>query len=244
MTFKTANVFHYSFLDGSRDAWADLIRQCLSKHEKAFLITANPEIIMEAERNPTYKGIIRKPEHLVPDGVGIQWASRRVNQPIEHVIPGIELAELMLAEANTNGYSLLSFGAEPQVQAQFKKKMSDKYPNIRWIGSFHGFVTDEQKREIADLCIRTRPDIVLVGLGMPLQEQWIASVIDRVDKGIYMGVGGTFDVLSGEVRRAPKLFRLLKVEWVYRVFTHKRGKKKLMDILRFVVKVLKTVKQK
>lgn len=239
MKFKEIKIFNYSFLDGSRDEWLDALRNILSNDKKAFFITANPEIIMEAERNPEYKKILHKAEYLIPDGVGIQWASKRFHQPIDHVIPGIELAEMMLAEANVKGYSIISYGAEPHIQSEFKKRMSKKYPNINWSGSFHGFVTDEEKNQIRDLCIRTQPDVVLVGLGMPLQEQWIASLIDHVDKGIYMGVGGTFDVLSGEVRRAPKLFRLLKIEWIYRVLTHKRGKKKLIDIFRFVVKVLK-----
>ncbi|TCI46081.1 WecB/TagA/CpsF family glycosyltransferase [Exiguobacterium sp. SH3S2] len=242
MNFRECRVFDYTFLDGSLDTWLQLLKQKLRNEEKAFVITANPEIIMQAERDLSYKQIVKKTKYLVPDGVGIQWASKRFQQTIQHVIPGVELTELLLREANKNGYSLLSYGARPEVQTKFYETVRDRYPNIRWVGHVHGFINEGEKVQLAKHCAEERPDLVLVGLGMPLQEKWIASVIDEVDKGIYIGVGGTFDVLSGEVKRAPKLFRLLKIEWVYRISTHKRGKKKLKDIVQFVLKVLNVTK--
>ncbi|MCT4786979.1 WecB/TagA/CpsF family glycosyltransferase [Exiguobacterium aestuarii] len=242
MNFHESRVLDYTFLDASLDSWLQVMKRKLHDGEKAFIITANPEIVMQAERDPAYKRIVQKTKYLVPDGVGIQWASKRFHQPIRHVIPGIELTEQLLQEADQHGYRLLSYGAKPEVQERFYEVIRKRYPNIQWVGHIHGYIQDDEKQELMERCVKERPDLVLVGLGMPLQEQWIASVIDQVDKGIYIGVGGTFDVLSGQVKRAPKVFRVMKLEWVFRIMTHARGKKKLMDIGQFIFRVLKASK--
>ena len=115
--------------------------------------------------------------------------------------------------------------------------IKEKYPRIKVLGSTNGYVKnrDEIFKNIIDL----NPDICLVALGIPMQEELIAKHIDKAKKGIYIGVGGSFDVLSGTKKRAPKIFIKLNLEWLYRILTEpSRLKRFYENNIKFVIKVI------
>lgn len=237
MELNTKTVMGYSFVDAPRLLWTTHIQEAMNEGRKTFIVTANPELVLLGKENASYDRCLREATYIAPDGVGVLWAAKRYGTPLTEVLPGIALVEELLAEADRKRSRVFFYGAKPEVQAALQREIASLYPGIDVVGSYHGYAQGEEVEALTEACVALNPDLVLVGLGAPRQEEWIASVFPRVTRGVFIGVGGSFDVLSNTVERAPRLFLALKMEWVYRVFTHPRGRKKLWDIVRFVWKV-------
>ena len=125
---------------------------------------------------------------------------------------------------NKHKKSIYLFGAKPEVVELLAKKIKIDYPNLKVLGYENGYVED--KNEAYKKIIELKPDIVLVAIGIPHQELLIYDNLKYFDKGIFMGVGGSFDVLSGTKKRAPKIFIKLKLEWLYRITTEPKRLKR------------------
>lgn len=192
------------------------LEDIFKNENKKFIITANPETIMLAEKDEETKSMLENESNLkVPDGIAVVKACRKIGMKVRERITGCDLSVDLLELANKYKKSIYLFGSKPEVIEKMAKTIELKYPNIVLIKAQDGYVKNRDK--IAKDIIKSRPDLCLVALGIPHQEKFINSVIDKVDKGIFMGVGGTFDVLSGTKKRAPKLFIKLNLEWLYRI---------------------------
>ncbi len=233
---QTKQLFGLPFVDATPSQWYTHIKTILHDRGKAFLVTANPELVLRALREPSYEAILRQATFITPDGIGVTAANKRMGAPLTATLPGIETARELLRTADALKKRVFLLGGRPEVMKSLIHQLSIRFPNIRFVGTFHGFgKTEEATRAIAEV----QADLILVALGAPKQEEWIASVYDQVDHGIFIGVGGAFDVWSGHSKRAPKLFRRLKLEWLYRISTHPRGFEKLKDLLLFLTLVLR-----
>ncbi len=181
-----------------------------------FIVTANPEIFMTAYQNQEFDKILQSDNiSIVPDGIGIVKAMQIMGIDVKERITGVELCSHLLEIANQTNKSIFFFGSKPEVLELLCKKVKDGYPNIIILGSKDGY--DPDKDKTFDEIQKCAPDIVLVALGVPAQELLISRHIDKFDKGIFIGVGGSFDVLSGAKKRAPKIFINLNLEWLYRI---------------------------
>lgn len=190
----------------------------LKKNEKKFVVTANPETLMLSEKDETVASIINDDNVLkVPDGIAIVKACKSNNIKIEKRVTGVDLSVSLLELANKYKKTLYLFGAKEEVINALKEKIEKEYKNIKILKVQNGYTKDldKVKKDIISL----QPDLCLVALGIPAQEKFIYDVISKADKGIFMGVGGTFDVLSGTKKRAPKIFIKLNLEWLYRIVT-------------------------
>ena len=126
---------------------------------------------------------------------------------------------------------------------KMEEKVKQKYPNIRLLGTTNGYVEDKQK--VFEEIKKLSPDVVLVALGTPQQERIIYQNLEGFKKGIFIGVGGSFDVISGSKKRAPKIFIKLNLEWLYRIAgSPKRWKRFYNGNIKFVFKIRKEVKKK
>ncbi len=211
----------------------------VKKNIKTFIITANPESFMFAENDKVLEDAILDKDTLsVPDGVGIVKASRMLNINVKERIPGIDIANRLLVIANKYKKSIYFYGAKEEVLIKLKEMVIKNYPNIKIAGSQNGYVSDKDK--VFDDIVKCKPDIVLVALGIPLQEKLIYSHLDKFSKGIFVGVGGSFDVMSGSKKRAPKLFIKLNIEWLYRIVSEpKRIKRFWNSNVKFIFNVRK-----
>jgi N-acetylglucosaminyldiphosphoundecaprenol N-acetyl-beta-D-mannosaminyltransferase len=149
-------------------------------------------------------------------------------------VSGVELVERLCALSPQKGYRLFFFGAAPGVAAQAAERMQAKYPGAEFVGTRNGFFTPDDLPDIIAEIRAARPDILCVALGIPKQEKFIAAHRDELGASVLIGVGGTFDVLSGTVRRAPKLFQALRIEWLWRVLSNPKKINKVMLLPRFV----------
>lgn len=202
------------------------------------VVTANPEILDNASRDARLRSIINGASLVTADGQGVLLAGRILGQPFPERVTGIELAEELCAQSDERDLSLYFLGAKPGVAAEAARKMQDQYPGVRIVGSHHGYFRDQGPEEVIQDVRKAAPDVLLVGLGSPYQEEFIHDYLAQTGAAVAIGVGGSFDVLSGQVKRAPTLFQNLKLEWLYRIATDRSRWKRSVALPRFVIKVV------
>lgn len=224
----------------SRDSYYELLKNDLKQNKKRFVITVNPEILVMAQKDNSLDGMLLDEEtSLVPDGIAVVKACRKLKLPVTERITGVEIADFLLREANENGYSVYLLGAKKEVVSALAQKIEKDYPNAVLMGFTDGYVED--KDAVFGEIKAKKPDICLVALGVPAQERLIAKHISDFDKGIFVGVGGSFDVLSGSKARAPEFFIKHNIEWLYRIAKEpKRLKRFYNNNVKFLFSIKKT----
>jgi len=212
----------------------------LETNRNHMVVTPNPEALMLAQRNESFLNILQKADLVLADGIGILLAARLKGIPIPERVPGCDIAMALLqATASTAGrpgagHSCYLLGAAPGVAEKARRKLQEQ--GITVVGAQDGYFTDENfiLGEIRSLA----PDILLVGMGMPRQEEWLAKHLHTLPCKISLCVGGSIDIISGSVRRAPKIMRIFGLEWLYRLVTNPRRARRMLDLPRFVWAVL------
>ena len=228
-----------------KDSFNKFIKQIknnLLKKKKTFIVTANPETFMFSEKDKDLEDIILdKNVTVVPDGIGIVKAAKMVNKPVKARITGIDIANELLNIANENNLALYLFGSAKEVIKAMEEVINKKYPNIKLLGTSDGYVKDKDK--VFDKIVKLSPDIVMVALGIPNQEKLIYKHYNKFKKGVFIGVGGSFDVISGYKKRAPKIFIKLNLEWLYRILKEpKRIKRFYNSNIKFLMNIQKKIK--
>jgi N-acetylglucosaminyldiphosphoundecaprenol N-acetyl-beta-D-mannosaminyltransferase len=218
------------------------IAKRISKKEKTFIVTANPEIVMYAEEHPNYKKIIQSADLIVPDGAGIVLASKILRNPIRERVAGFDLTIRLLQLAVTEGWSIFLLGGKPEVNQKAAQRIKVEFPGIDLAGHHHGYF-DMKDKSLTEKIRSVKPDIILVALGFPKQEKWISANIECFEKGVFMGVGGTVDILAGEAKRAPFIWRKLNLEWLYRLLSQPARWKRMLVLPEFVGVVLREKKK-
>jgi len=206
----------------------EILSDNLKNNMKTFVVTANPETFMISEKNEDVrKMLLDKETVMVPDGIGVLKAGKKIGYNIEERITGIDIANELLKFGNEQKKSIYLFGSKQEVIDSMKIVIKEQYPNLKLVGTSNGYVTDKDK--VFDEIVKLEPDIVLVALGIPLQEMLIYKHLNRFKKGIFVGVGGSFDVMSGMKKRAPKIFIKLNLEWLYRIMKEPKRFKRFYD---------------
>lgn len=228
---------------GTKRDFFTYLDKCLAKRQKQFVITANPETFMVAINNGCLnKALLDKNTIVVADGIALVKTSKKFHMNCNK-ITGVDITYRLLDIANKRKKKLYLFGSTIEVINKTVEVIYKKYPNIKIVGFQDGYVED--KGQVFDKIAKLEPDIVLVALGIPAQENLIYQNLDKFKKGIFVGVGGTFDVLSGVKKRAPQLFQKLNLEWLYRIVTEpKRWKRFYRNNIKFVFKIYFTKKKK
>ena len=221
----------------SEESFYEILEKNLSQNKKTFIVTANPETFMMSEKDEEMRKLLLDNDtFLVPDGIGIVKAARMINYDVKERITVIDIANELLKLGNKQKKSIYLFGAKQEVIDSMEKVLKESYPNLNLVGMSNGYEKDKDK--IFEKIVKTKPDIVLVALGIPLQEKLIYKHLDKFDKGIFVGVGGSFDVISGHKKRAPKIFIKLNLEWLYRILKEPKRLKRFYDSnVKFIFKV-------
>lgn len=191
------------------------LENSLLNSKKEFIVTANSEIF--SFKNKKINNILTNMENIILcDGIMLTKIVSYYKKTDYNRIPGVELTEELLDLANVHSSKVYIYGSSLETLSKLKIVIKNRFSNIKLIGLKDGYFNkeDEIKKDI----IETKPDLVLIALGVPKQELFINSIIDEVDKGIFIGVGGSLDVLSGVKKRAPKIMIKLNLEWLYRIF--------------------------
>ncbi len=232
------NIYTNLYINNKKECY-NLIENKLKNKEKEFIITANPETYMLSRKDSEISDMLYNKNNLiVPDGISIVKTSNLLGYNIKERITGVDLAEHLLTLANENKYKVYLFGASEDVMDKLTNAISTKYPNINLVGGTNGYIKD--KDGVMNYIKTTNPDIVMLALGIPLQEKLINKHINDFKKGIFIGVGGSFDVLSGTKKRAPRIFIKLNLEWLYRIASEpKRITRFIKHNIKYLIVILK-----
>lgn len=236
------NYFKKLYSSGTEEFYK-IIENDLKCNKKRFIVTANPETFSYGKKDKEFnKLLLDKETTLIPDGIGIVKAAKILNFSIKERITGIDLANELLNIANKNGYKVALLGATEEVIINLKKRLMKDFPKINLVAIENGY-TDTKDKFFVNL-EKKEPDICLIALGIPNQEKLIYKHIKKFKKGIFVGVGGSFDVISGTKKRAPKIFQKLNIEWLYRIIREpKRIKRFYNNNIKFLW-LIKKIKRK
>lgn len=221
----------------------NVIYNAVSLNHKMFIVTANPETFMIGQKNSNFDKVLKKNSTtIVPDGIGVVKAARYLSFPIKEKITGVEITACLLKIADQQNKGIYLYGAKENVIQTLVQKIKKEYPHITISGFHNGY--DEHEEKVFQDILHKEPDIVLVALGIPHQELLIDKYYEQFKKGIFIGVGGSFDVISGCKKRAPKIFIKLNLEWLYRIFREpKRLRRFYKSNVLFISKIRKIKKE-
>jgi len=211
------------------------IRRAVEGRIQMRVVTANPEMIYASERNVRLKKLINSADIVTADGIGVVWAARRVGTPVSERVTGIDLVNALFPIAHQGKWRIFFLGGKPGVAEQAANQVILKNNGITW-DAMHGYFSAEEEPGVLEKIRRFQPDILLVGLGAPRQEYWIAEHPGLAF--VSVGVGGSFDALAGIVVRAPKRIQDLHVEWLYRLWKEPWRWRRQAVLPCFVIKVL------
>lgn len=235
---KRVRILQVPFLSMTRQETADYLAQRIQQEDRMQVVTANPEIVMIGRENPSYMNLLQQADVITPDGIGVVLASRWIGEPLPERVAGYELLHTLLEHANEHGWSYVLVGASPASCTGAAETLQRMYPQARCAGHFDGYFTPENEKDILASIRDARPELLFVGLGAPRQEEWIARHLPTLPVNLAMGVGGSLDVLSGTVTRAPEMWQKLNLEWLYRLLSQPKRWRRQLLLPKFALSVL------
>ncbi len=209
----------------------------LSKDGLTKVYTPNSEILLHAYKNEDYKDVLNRAELVTADGIGVVHASKILGSPLPERVSGFDLANELLRVAAPLNKSVYLFGSKPGVAEAAAEKIVSLYPGIKIAGTADGYFDAEKEAKIIDDINEKSPDILFVCLGFPKQEAWIDAHFNLNAK-IAMGLGGSLDVFAGTVKRAPKIYQKLGIEWLYRFIKQPSRFGRMLSLPKFGFTVL------
>jgi N-acetylglucosaminyldiphosphoundecaprenol N-acetyl-beta-D-mannosaminyltransferase len=202
------------------------------------IATVNVEFIMEARRNPAFRRVLASASLCVPDGVGVLWAAQRQGTPMRERVAGVDLVERIAARGGERGWRMFLLGAAPGVAERAAATLAQQHPGLTIAGCYAGSPHPCEDDEIVTRVQSAHPDVLLVAYGAPHQDLWIARNQMRTGAPLAIGVGGSFDFIAGESKRAPQWAQRAGLEWLYRLVREPWRLRRQMAIPRFMALVL------
>lgn len=198
-----------------KQAFFSTLEEALRTEKKTFVITANAEIFTYSKKNPTLYDMLTSDDiTVIADGISVVKACGMIGREVEK-ITGVETVSYLLEKANELHKSIFLLGCRPEVVALFRQKLACDYPNIVIKDLVNGYI--EHKDDVFRRHVAEGADLVFTALGVPNQELLIHKYFGEAKKGIFIGIGGSIDVISGAKKRAPKFFQKHNIEWLYRI---------------------------
>ncbi|MFM7314289.1 MAG: WecB/TagA/CpsF family glycosyltransferase [Cyanobium sp.] len=221
------------------DVCADVLQAALDLHAGGGgrIVTLNAEMTMAARADADRGAAIAAADLVIADGAGVVWALARQGHRMRRS-PGIELAWALLQQAERHGWRVALVGASPAVMDALWEKLQQQMPALDLALCVHGYQDAAAWPDLERRLVALRPDLVLVALGVPRQETWIHGLEGR-QGGLWMGVGGSFDVWSGAKKRAPRWMGRLQIEWLYRLVQEPSRWRRMLSLPRFAREVLR-----
>lgn len=201
------------------------------------MVTLNVEILYRAWHDHALRDVLNQADLVVPDGHGVVWAGRRLGKFLPERVTGIDLIQALADRAAREGWRLYLLGAAPGVAGEAAARLVAGHPGLIVAGTGHGYFSEQEAWSVVERIRSARADLLLVALGSPKQELFIEKYRRELGPGVAIGVGGSFDVLSGRLRRAPLVFQRLKLEWLYRLLQEPSRWRRVLVLPRFVLAV-------
>jgi len=222
----------------SMNAALDCVDEFVTRPGAATIFAINPEKVMKARQDPWLLDQMRGAALLIPDGIGVVWAARLLGRASLERVPGADLMSGICGRATAKGYRIFLYGAAPETNALARTALEQRFPGIAIVGNRHGYVTQAEMPALVSEINASGAQILFVALGSPRQELWMAHHLPELTIKVCQGVGGTFDVIAGTVRRAPASWQATNLEWAYRLLMDPRRLPRQTSLPRFAWRVL------
>ena len=197
-----------------------------------YVVTPNPEIVETCRADAAANAAVNGADLVLPDGIGIVYGAKILHQPLRGRVPGIEFGTGMIERCAKLGKSVYLLGAKPGVAEQAAENLKNRFPGLVIAGTHDGYFKEDAP--IAAEIKASGADMALVCLGAPKQELWMQRNAPRLRVGLMAGLGGSLDVFAGNVKRAPKFFQKLGLEWFYRLLKEPKRIGRMMKLPKFL----------
>lgn len=216
----------------------DWVATALQEGRPRLVISVNPERIMQAGREPELAAILARADLALADGAGVAWAARRLGHPIPERVPGVDFVQALAARGAQDGWRFFFLGGAPGVAEAAGRLLQARYPGFRLVGTFGGSPAPSDDSSTAGAVMASGAQILFVAYGGGAEEAWLARNLARSGAVVGMGVGGTFDFISGRARRAPAWMRDRGIEWLHRLAREPWRWRRMLALPRFALRVL------
>jgi len=216
------------------------IKSFLDSDGLSVMYTPNSEIVQFCIDDKSLYGVINSAQLIIPDGIGVVYASRILGTPLKAKVAGVETAEKVVEYASKTGKSVYIFGgakktAESKAVCEIAAdKLCEKYPGLKIAGTRDGFFTDEENDSIVEDINNSGADILFVCLGAPKQEKWIYDNRDKLKVKFAAGLGGSVNIFAGTAVRAPEFFLKHNIEWLHRLIKEPSRFVRMLNLPKFL----------
>ncbi len=222
----------------TRDQAVVKVMNMIEKKGVHQVLLLNPYKIKRIKTGADLKLVMDKAAMYLATGAGIKWASNMLRHPLKETISTLSFMMDIIRVSEMKEYTIFLVGAKPEIVERAYSNINKSFPKIRIIGRHGGYFN--QKREIAiiEAIKKSEPDIIFVGFGFPKEDKWIYKLKKEIKKGVLIGVGGSFDIISGEIRKAPPYFMERELDWFYRIIIRPWRIGRLFRVIIFFIKVV------
>ncbi|WP_198415155.1 WecB/TagA/CpsF family glycosyltransferase [Cryobacterium tagatosivorans] len=197
-------------------------RRAVLDHQRFLVGVVNAAKIVNMRKDEMLRDSLLEADVLLADGQSVVWASHLLGHPLPERIAGIDLFERLLEFADRQNQSVYFLGARPDVLGRLVEQVGTRFPGLRIAGARDGYFTPEQADDVARDIAASHADMLFLGITSPKKEIFLARFGDTLDVPILHGVGGSFDIMAGVTRRAPRTWQLLGCEWAFRLLQEPR----------------------
>jgi len=221
-----------------------IFRELMEIGECRLIVTPNSEIIVNASKDPELKKIIEQADLIIPDGIGLVYASKILGVPLKERVTGIDFLDAILGYLQETGQSIFFLGSKPGdgdnpgVAEMAVEKMKEKYKDLKVAGTHHGYFKEADEENIIKAINDSGADFLCVALGSPKQEKFVSRHREKLKVKSTIGVGGSLDVWAGTLKRAPEFYRNHGLEWLYRLIQQPSRYKRMAALPLFMGKVV------
>ena len=202
------------------------------------VVTVNPEFVMTAQHNTTFRQYINQAAIVVPDGTGVVWATRYLRLPAPERVTGTDMLPELARLCAQKGYRLYLLGAAPGVAEIAAERLQELAPDLQIAGTYAGSPDPAEEDVIIERIRSAQADLLCVAYGAPAQELWIGRNLNRLPVAMAIGVGGAFDFLAGRQVRAPRLMQQVGLEWLYRLYREPRRWRRMLALPKFAILIM------
>lgn len=214
------------------------IAECIAQQQRCHVVTANAEILYLAQQHPGLFLTLHDADLVTADGVGVLLAARIIQQPLPERVSGVDLVHSIAQQAVRAGWRFYLLGAKQEVLDAAVERLAVLYPGLEIVGSHHGYFAPADNEALLENIRGSRADILLVAMGAPKQDEWLHDHLSRTGAFVGIGVGGTFDIIAGNMQRAPLWMQRLGLEWLFRLWQQPSRWRRTLLLPRFVWAVL------
>lgn len=229
-------IFQYEIFN---DTIEELFKN-INNFEKVHIVSGNPQVLFSGlQNNLLLENFTSKNSIIIPDGIGTVICSKIVRQPVKEKIAGVELMDRIVKKCEKENQGIYLLGSTQETVNMCNINLRTKYCKLNVLGSHDGYFEMDNCEELLKEIEKVSPQVLFVAMGCPRQEVFIAKYMDRLPCKVFMGVGGSFDIIAGNVKRAPKWMIKIGMEWLYRVAKEPFRIKRLSSIPKFILMVIK-----